>query len=196
MSSVHKSACVLVLAAGLVAGCAAEVPGYAKNRHGRASAKEMCISVRSFVRASLDDEGLRRAWFLPFGSYDDGSFDFYAPMASDPSDAASSAFYEKRVGQLTHYVDAPEFVEALATCLSVSEGFERTDWQRTEEVARAAFRDHKSGRIVAMRASDSTTSILIATDTWKGDIEASMAWPKSSSSGMPPNTSLERTRER
>jgi hypothetical protein len=163
-------------------GCAREVLGYADNRAGRTSAKEMCNSVRGFVRASLDGDGLRRAWFLPFGSYDDGSFDFYAPMASDPSDAASKDFYRKRVGQLTHYLAAPDFAEALAACLSRSEGFERTTWQRTKGTARAAFKDLKTSREIVIDASDSTTGILVAADAWNGDIEALMAWPPPSES--------------
>jgi hypothetical protein len=196
MVNALKPAFLTVLASALAAGCATEVPGYANNRAGRDSANEMCGSVRGFLRAPLDDEGLRRAWFLPFGSYDDGSFDFYAPMASDPNDAASSDFYRKRVGQLTHYVDAPDFVEALVTCLSRPKGFERTQWQRTDETARAVLKDQTTSRIVVIYASNSTTSILVAADTWKGDLETSMLWPRPSDPEMPPNSSLERARNK
>ena len=195
MSDVLKAACVAVVAMALIAGCATGVPGYADNHAGRSSAREMCNSVRSFVRASLDEDGLRRAWFLPFGSYDDGSFDFYAPMASDPSDVASMEFHEKRVGQLTHYLSAPDFAEALATCLSRSEGFERTNWQRSGHTARAAFNDLKYSRKVVIDASDSTTRILIAAGAWNGDVKASMAWPGPGEAKMPPAPSFERTRE-
>src|SRR5512138_89473 len=104
------------LVISFASGCGSVPAGYANNSAGRASAAEMCTSMRKFTRASLDAAGVRRAWFLPFGSYDDGSFDFYAPMASSPSDNASKTFYEQRVGQLTHYTRAPEFAEVLASC--------------------------------------------------------------------------------
>jgi hypothetical protein len=196
MPNALKLTCLIVLSATQTVGCATKVSGYANNRAGRTSANEMCTSVRGFVRESLNNEGLRRAWFLPIGAYDDGSFDFYAPMASDPSDGASSNFYRNRVGQLTHYVTAPDFAEALATCLSRAEGFERTNWQQTDEKAHAAFRDLVTSRIVVIDASNSVTAILIAAGTWKGDITTSMAWPRPTDPAMPPNTSLERTRER
>src|SRR5688500_3538996 len=125
--------CGIVFILSFMSGCAAIPNGYADNSAGRFSAAKMCKSMRAFVRAPLDASGLRRAWFLPFGSYEDGSFDFYAPMASEPSDAPSKAFYDNKVGQLTHYLRAPEFAAALAGCLSNRDGYERLCQSQTED---------------------------------------------------------------
>lgn len=102
---------------GVITGCAAIPEGGTDDRAGRASSIA-CRSMLAFVRAPLDASGLRRAWFLPFGFYDDGSVDFYAPMAAEPSDSASTAFYDRKVGQLTHYLTAPAFAAALSSCLT------------------------------------------------------------------------------
>lgn len=134
----------------------------------------MCKSVRDFVRAPLDDNGLRRAWFLPFGSYEDGSFDVYAPMASDPSDEYSSAFYRKRVGQLTHYHLMPSFASAVASCLSSSRGFSRDRFDLGEDDFRASMRDRRTERRIEVVATSNTVTFLIASADWRGDIEESL----------------------
>ena len=122
----------------------------------------MCNSVRTFAHAPLNEAGLRRAWFLPFGSNEDGSFDFYAPMGANPSDDASKAFYEHGVGQLTHYLRAPEFAAALANCLAESHDYVRLGQSQTEEDFRASFRERVSGRYIEIAAEKQTTSLLIA----------------------------------
>ena len=162
-----------------VSACMTAAPqGYANNRAGRALRVEMCRSVRDFVRGPLDEEGLRRTWLLPFGSYNDGSFDFYAPMSARPSDGVSHAFCERRVGQLTHYLLPPEFTAARVSCLTPDEGFTRTAWTQTEHEARGNVSDARAHRQVVIRAIDSTTSILVADEKWKGDIEAKLAWSR------------------
>jgi hypothetical protein len=55
----------------LLSGCSSAPASYADNHEGRAAAAELCDSMRTFVAAPLDASGLRRAWFLPFGSYED-----------------------------------------------------------------------------------------------------------------------------
>jgi hypothetical protein len=135
---------------------------------------EMCRSVRTFTRASLDAEGMRRAWFLPFGALGDGEVDFYAPMASNPGDDASSAFYHQRVGQLTHYLVAPEFAEALASCLRAQDGYVRSCRARTEETFRASFVDHTTARAIEISASNGITGVLIVRGTWDGDIQQAL----------------------
>ena len=181
------------LALVAVSDCQAGAPqGYANNRAGRVTHAEMCRSMRTFVRAHLDDTGLRRAWFLPFGNYDDGSFDFYAPMGANPGDDASHAFYEHRVGQLTHYLLAPEFAEALMSCLTRSEGFRRASWVLAENEARGEVRDARSKRRIVIRAKDSTTAILIADEKWHGDLEANLIWPGCETQpASPPDPSLD-----
>jgi hypothetical protein len=154
-----------------MSGCGSVPSGYANNSAGRASASEMCRAVRIFTRSSLDVEGLRRAWFLPFGSSEDGSIDFYAPMASKPGDDASKAFYRQRVGQLTHYAPAPEFAEALASCLRKRDGYVRSCQAKTEDTFRASFVDRTTGRSIELSAANDTTSVLIAAGTWTGDIQ-------------------------
>jgi hypothetical protein len=131
---------------------------------------EMCTSMRTFARASLDSSGLRRAWFLPFGAYEDGAVDFYAPMASSPSDDVSRVFYERRVGQLTHYLRAPEFASTLAKCLTPRSGYARLCESQTEDAFRASFRDSVSGRLVEIAAVERNTTILVADKAWKGDL--------------------------
>lgn len=160
----------------LASGCGSVPAGYANNSAGRASAAEMCTSVRSFTRAPLDSAGLRRAWFLPFGSYEVGSFDFYAPMASSPSDDASKAFYERRVGQLTHYTRAAEFAEALASCLRKQHGYVDICHAGTEKTFRASFIDRKTRRSIEISASNDTTSVLIAHEAWQGDIDEALRY--------------------
>jgi hypothetical protein len=176
-----------------VSGCGSVPAGYANNSAGRASAAEMCESVRTFTRASLDAEGLRRAWFLPFGSSEDGSFDFYAPMASRPSDPASKAFYEQRVGQLTHYTRAPEFAEALASCLGERYGYARSCEARSKDAFRASFIDRRTQRSIEIVAANDTTSVLIADGTWKGDIEQALRYE--SDVEKTPNKSMQPTCE-
>jgi hypothetical protein len=135
--------------------------------------------MRVFVRAPLDASGLRRAWFLPFGSYEDGSFDFYAPMSSEPSDAASKAFYENKVGQLTHYLSAPEFAAALAGCLSKRDDYERGCQSQSEGAFRASFQDEQSGRSVELLATKDSTSVLVAKKGWAGNLEESLMYKPS-----------------
>lgn len=164
----------LMLIFGALSGCF--TPGYADNWSGRAAAAKMCGSMRAFVRAPLDDSELRRAWFLPLGSYDDGSFDFYAPMASDPSDAASGSFYKNKVGQLTHYTTAPDFAAALASCLSPSYGYANVFQMQTKDTFRASFTHNRSGRSVEILAKDNSTTVLIAGKGWAGDFEQALVY--------------------
>ena len=174
------------MALGLSA-CATLSDGYADNLAGIRARAEMCKGMRSFVRAPLDDTGLRRAWFLPLGSYDDGSFDFYAPMASTPSDEYSSAFYSSGVGQLTHYHVMPSFASSISKCLSTYRGFSRDTLELTEDSFRVSIRDRRLDRNIEILAtSDSTntlaggaTSILIADATWDGDIDQALDYKAS-----------------
>jgi len=175
-----------------VSGCGSVPAGYANNSAGRTSAAEMCTSMRNFTRASLDAAGLRRAWFLPFG-YEDGSFDFYAPMTSSPSDSTSKTFYEQRVGQLTHYTRAPEFAEALASCLRKQHGYVRLCHVGAEEIFRASFIDRKTRRSIEIYAGNDTTSVLIADETWEGDIEQALRYQ--SNVEETPNKSMQPTCE-
>jgi hypothetical protein len=132
--------------------------------------------MRSFAAAPLDASGLRRVWFLPFGSYEDGSFDFYAPMASNPSDDPSKAFYERKAGQLTHYLQAPEFAATLASCLTNRHGYLRLCQSKIETTFRASFRRTSSGRSVEISAAEKMTSVLIAERTWNGNLEEAMTF--------------------
>lgn len=166
----------MVVTLGTASGCATVPDGYADSFAGRAAAAETCRSAREFVRAPLDDSGLRRAWFLPFGSSGDGSIDFYAPMASEPSDAASKKFYWNKVGQLTHYLRAPEFAESLANCLTRRAGFERAGESRTGESFRASFTELRSGRSIEIRATADRSVFLIADRRWNGDLEVALAY--------------------
>lgn len=150
-----------------VSGCAAV--------QGRVIARERCESMRDFARAPVDASGLRRAWFLPFGSYDDGSYDFYAPMASEPSDDASKDFYDRKVAQLTHYLRAPEFAAVLAGCLQGRYGYERLCQSQTETTFRASFREKRTGRSIEIWAAERTTGLLIAEKNWNGDLEKALA---------------------
>jgi hypothetical protein len=166
-----------------VSGCAAV--------QGRAIARERCESVRDFARAQVDASGLRRAWFLPFGSYEDGSYDFYAPMASDPSDDASKAFYDRKVAQLTHYLRAPEFAAVLAGCLQGRYGYERLCQSQTESTFRASFRDKRTGRSVEIWAAARTTGLLIAEKIWNGDLSDALV--RNSDDENPPNQCMATT---
>lgn len=168
-----------VLVLGVLSGCAAVPDGYADSWAGRTAAAKMCRSMRAFVRAPLDDSGLRRAWFLPFGHYEDGSFDFYAPMASKPGDAASKSFYHKKVGQLTHYLTAPRFAAVLAGCLSRRSGYTRVCQAQTEHAFRASFTDTRSGRSVEILAEEQSTTVLVARKGWNGDLEKSLKYETS-----------------
>lgn len=115
-------------------------------------------------------------WFLPFGSYEDGSFDFYAPMASEPSDAESKAFYENNVAQLTHYLRAPEFAAALAGCLAAQNGYERVCQSQTENAFRASFKDERTGRSIELLASQDSTTVLVAMKGWGGNLGESLMY--------------------
>jgi hypothetical protein len=161
----------------LCLGCSATpedptvLAGYADNSEGQSAAAEMCRSTRQFVSSSLDPSGLRRAWFLPFGSYDDGSFDFYAPMASEPADRASKAFYRRKVGQLTHYLRASDFAAALAGCLTQRHGYVRICQSRTPETFRASFTETRTGRSIEIVAAGESTAVLVAKKGWNGNLE-------------------------
>jgi hypothetical protein len=168
----------------------AALAGYSGSSEGRAAAADMCRSMRGLVSAPLDSSGLRRAWFLPLGFYDDGSFDFYAPMASEPSDNASKAFYRRKVGQLTHYLRAPEFAAALAGCLAERHGYVRVCQSQTPETFRATFTQVKSGRSIEIVAADESTGLLIAKKGWNGNLEQSLVYR---SGGEAPNKSMQPT---
>ena len=177
--------CGVILILGVAPGCAAVPYGYANNSEGRAAAATMCKSMREFVNAPVDASGLRRAWFLNGG-------DFYAPMASDPSDAASRAFYESGVGRLTHYLWAPEFAAALASCLSQKEGYARVCQSQAEDAFRASFEDKQTGRSVELLAAEGVTSVLVAEEGWAGDLEKSLSF---STTEETPNKSIQPTCE-
>lgn len=153
--------------------------GYANNRDGDRSRAEFCDTVRRFVRAPLDSEGLRRAWFLPMGAYEDGdalSIDFYAPMAARPSDEHSRAFYRDRVGQLTHYTTSPEHGFEMAKCLSGRHGFKSKTLEMQEAHMRGSFVDNRSKRRIEIQATEETSTILIASVEWTGDVGESMRY--------------------
>lgn len=166
----------LLLGCSAIPGDPATLNGYADTKEGRAAAEEMCSSMRKFISAPLDSSGLRRAWFLPMGSYEDGSFDFYAPMASEPSDSASKWFYRRKAGQLTHYLRASEFAAALAGCLSERHGYERVCQTQTENTFRATFVQTKSERSVEIASADETTALLIAKKGWNGNVQESLVY--------------------
>ena len=169
-----RRAAVIAVFSIVSSSCASLTEGYADNWAGFRSRGEMCESVRNFVRAPLDENGLRRAWFLPFGSYEDGSFDFYAPMASEPSDEYSSAFYRNGVGQLTHYHLMPEFASAVASCLSSFRGFSRDGFSLEDGDFRASIRDRRTKRQIEVVATSNAAAFLIASAEWTGDIEQSL----------------------
>lgn len=149
--------------------------GFTKTRVGNELRSEFCDGVREFVRAPLDEHGLRRAWFLPLGVYEDGSIDFYAPMSSKPSDAAASEFYNKRAGQLTHYTTAPQFAYEFSKCLLRGEGFVHVHRNLSDEVFSGSYLDDRHNRVIELRAKNRTTSIFIAHADWTGDISEAMA---------------------
>jgi len=162
----------LVLAATFVwpCGCATVSDGIQNNADGVEFRTEFCNSVLTFVRSPLDSDGLRRAWFLPFGMSDEW-IDFYAPMASNPHDEVASAFYEKRVGQLTHYVAKPGFASAIAKCLVSREGFSRKSYSLSEDQMRGSFWDNEQDRRIEIYAADDVAGILIADAGMQGDID-------------------------
>ncbi len=164
---------IMLIAASsiLLSACTSLTEGYANSWVGFQARAEMCKSAREFVRSPLPDEGLRRAWFLPFGSYDDGTFDFYAPMGSDPSDEHSSAFYKNYVGQLTHYLSKPEFASAVTKCFSTLRGFSQDRFELGEDEFRASMRDRKTGRRIEVAARNDTVTFLVASGDWSGKIE-------------------------
>lgn len=188
--------CTVALLVSFFLGCSAipedpaALAAYADSSVGRAAATEMCRSMRRFVSAPLDSSGLRRAWFLPMDNYDDGSFDFYAPMASAPSDSASKAFYQRKVGQLTHYLRAPEFAAALAGCLAERHGYTRVCQTQTPGTFRATFRQVRSERSIEIAAADESTRLLIAKKGWNGSVQQSLVYP---STGDATNTSVQPT---
>ena len=195
MKRAHGFATV-VLILNCCLGCSAipedpaALAGYSHGSEGRAAAAEMCGSMRGFVSAPLDSSGLRRAWFLPLGFYDDGSFDFYAPMASKPSDHASKAFYRRKIAQLTHYLRAPEFAAALAGCLAERRGYVRVCQSQSPEAFRATFTQVKSGRSIEIAATDESASLLIAKKGWNGNLEQSLLYR---SGGDSPNKFMQST---
>jgi hypothetical protein len=153
--------------------------GYANNKYGDRSRAEFCDSVRRFVRAPLDSAGLRRAWFLPMGAHEEGdeiSIDFYAPMASDPSDAHSHAFYRDKVGQLTHYTLATEHGFEMGKCLASKYGFERQTLEMPEDRMRGSFVDKRLQRRIEIQSADESTSILVASLEWKGNVAETMQY--------------------
>lgn len=157
------------------AGCASLTEGYANNRAGFQARNEMCKSVRTFVRAPLGNDGARRAWFLPFGVYSDGSVSFYAPMASDPRDDFSIAFYENNVGQLTHYHVMPDFAPIVASCLRSGHGFSRRQHEKTDDGFRGSYRDVRMNRRIEVAASRARAGFLVAAADWGGDIEGELS---------------------
>jgi hypothetical protein len=159
--------------ASLSSGCAPSY-GFTNSFFGNPLRKEFCDSVRTFVRESPDDEGLRRAWFLPFG-YDEESIDFYAPMSAKPMDDAALAFYEQRAGQLTHYARAPEFAFEFSKCLTRRHGFAVSNREMLEDSMRGSFLDRQRNRIIELRATSDTTGILIASRNWNGNIDESLS---------------------
>jgi hypothetical protein len=97
--------------------------------------------------------------------------DFYAPMAGIPHDDAASAFYEHRVGQLTHYAIKPGFASAIAKCLTAREGFSRKSYFLSDDQMRGSFRDKKLGRRIEIYAADQVAGILVADGAKTGDLE-------------------------
>ena len=155
----------------LLSACASLTEGYANSWAGFQSRSEMCKSAREFVRSPLPDDGLRRAWFMPFGSYDDGTIDFYAPMGADPFDEHSNAFYKNRVGQLTHYLLKPKFASAVTSCFSTFRGFSQDRFELSEDDFRASIRDRKTKRRIEVAARNDTVTFLVASGDWSGKIE-------------------------
>ena len=168
-----------VSCAFFLSGCSPTY-GFTNTRAGNDLRSEFCDSVRTFVRAPLDEEGLRRAWFLPPGFYEDGSFDFYAPMSSEPPDDAASEFYNKRAGQLTHYTTAPQFAFELSKCLSPGAGFARVRRDLDDAAFSGSYVDNLENRVIEVRAQNQTTSILVADSDWTGDILDAMVFDCSS----------------
>ena len=164
-----------VLCGLFISGCSPSY-GFAKTQAGNQFRSEFCDSVRAFVRAPLDTEGLRRAWFLPFGVYEDGSFDFYAPMSSKPSDEVASEFYNQRVGQLTHYTTAPEFAFEFSGCLARGHGFTKVNRTMHEDTFSGSYVDDRLGREIELRARNDTTSIFVAGVGWTGDLTEAMTF--------------------
>ncbi len=176
------TACVrtlLLFVASAVLTACTPTYGFQKSLTGNRLQAEFCESVRGFVRAPLDDDGLRRAWFLPTGIYEDGSIDFYEPMASRPSDDAAEQFYGQRAGQLTHYTTADEFGFELSKCLVKSKGFKRHVREIDEEnnLMRGSFTDETQFRRIEVRAFEGVTSILVAAADWSGDLEIALEPP-------------------
>ena len=175
-------ACVrslIMLAASAVLAACAPTYGFQNSLAGNRLRAEFCDSVRDFVRAPLDENGLRRAWFLPMGVYEDGSIDFYKPMASRPRDDASSKFYRQRVGQLTHYTSADEFGFELSKCLVSSQGFKRhvREIDKENNLMRGSFSDETHNRQIEIRAIEGVTSILVAHEHWSGDLAIALEHP-------------------
>ena len=167
-----------------LSACASLTDGYADNFSGFRARSEMCEGMRSFVRAPLGDSGLRRAWFLPLGNYDDGSFDFYSPMAATPSDEYSRALYSSGVGQLTHYHVMPRFASSISKCLSTLRGFSHDTFETVDGSFRASIRDKRLDRRIEILATSDrtntmaggTTSILVADAAWDGDVSEALKY--------------------
>lgn len=171
--NVSYSALTILVLACILSGCVPSY-GFTVSFFGNPLRVEFCESVRTFVREPLDDDGLRRAWFLPFG-YDENSIDFYAPMSAKPMDDAALAFYEQRAGQLTHYARAPEFAFEFSKCLTKRHGFSVSNREMLEDSMRGSFLDNQRHRIIELRATSDTTAILIASRDWGGNMDESMS---------------------
>lgn len=114
-------------------------------------------------------------------------------MASNPSDDASKAFYEHKVGQLTHYLLAPEFAAALSSCLTQRHGYVRLFQAQTAKTFRASLRETRSGRSIEISAAEDTTSLLIAVKEWNGNREEALMFrPRSEAT---PSKSMQPTCE-
>ena len=179
----------VLLVASLLIGCQSGPPGFANNSDGWDAYYRFCTAVTSFVRAPVDTNGLRRAWFLPFRA-DDQSIDFYAPMMADPNDDLAYAFYKEGGAQLTHYVLPPMYAETFSSCLTREMGFKRVVWRHGRNHFYAKLEEASSGSQVVVRATGDTTAILIASEIWNGDTDQALSIDRTKKEGpgaAPPN---------
>ena len=153
-------------------GCETPASSYVDDRSGVEANLEMCASIENFVRAPLDLDGTRRAWFYPFGTYADGNVDIYAPMGAIPSDEHSRAFYRNGVGQLTHYQVMPRLASTVSDCLRENDGFSRLEYDAPDDSFRASYRDRSSSRRIEVVATRQRSAFLVVAEDWDGDVAA------------------------
>jgi hypothetical protein len=134
--------------------------------HGSYEPPELaCEATRSFVRSDTGDRGLRYAHFFD----ESDGISFWQAMSGDPWDDQAMEFYQG-AGALTHYLGSSDFARALGSCLDRESGFRRTEQTPGIDEYEAKFVDQDTKRRVVIASCRSSTGILVADETWTGNL--------------------------